>query len=77
MNKLIDVLTNLKELILVVTPEKTIKEEVWNRRFEQLMKLLNMKQIILQIIKLKENKTQCCLLSSVSSKTGVLPSDIT
>ncbi len=55
--KLIDVLTNLKELILIFTLEKTIKEEAWNRRYEQLMKLMKMRQITLQIMKSKENQT--------------------
>jgi hypothetical protein len=54
--KLIDLLTNLKELIRIVIPKKTIKEKSWNRRCEQLLKFMNMRHITLQIIKPKEYK---------------------
>ena len=52
--KLIDLLINLKELILVITPEKKIKEKAWNRRCEQLIELTNTRNITLRIISRKK-----------------------
>ena len=49
--KLIDLLCNLKELILILTPEKTIKEKSWNRRCEQLIKFMDIRHVSFQIIK--------------------------
>ncbi|CAF1104740.1 unnamed protein product [Rotaria sordida] len=48
--KAIDLLIHLKELILIITPEKTIKKQAWNRRIEQLIQFTNMRHITLQII---------------------------
>jgi len=47
--KLIDLLDNLKELILIITPPKKIEEKAWNRRCEQLIKLTNTRNITLRI----------------------------
>jgi len=51
--KLIDLLYNLKELILIITPPKKIEEKAWNRRCEQLIKLTNTRNITLRIISSK------------------------
>ncbi|CAF1146341.1 unnamed protein product [Rotaria sordida] len=48
--KAIDLLIHLKELILIITPKKTINKQAWNRRIEQLIQFTNMRHITLQII---------------------------
>ncbi|CAF1393612.1 unnamed protein product [Rotaria sp. Silwood1] len=54
--KAIDLLISLKELILIITLGTTIKQQVWNRRIEQLIKFTNMRHITLRIISSTEHK---------------------
>ncbi|CAF3451625.1 unnamed protein product, partial [Rotaria sp. Silwood2] len=54
--KAINLLIHLKKLILIIIPEKTIKEKSWNRRIEQLMQFTTMRHITLEIIPLTEHK---------------------
>lgn len=54
--KLLNSLPKLREVILIVTPKKKIKEKSWNNRCEQLTKFMNMKHITLQILQTKEHK---------------------
>jgi hypothetical protein len=56
--KLIDLLCNLNELILIITPEKTMNKKAWNRRGEQLIKFMNIRHIVFQIINSKEHEKQ-------------------
>lgn len=54
--KLIELLHNLKRLVLILISDKNIKETAWNRHYEQLMNLMSSKRIVLRIITCNEHK---------------------
>ncbi|CAF0810024.1 unnamed protein product [Adineta steineri] len=52
--KLLDLLINLKEIVLIFTLDKTINEKSWNKRYEDLLKFTKLRHINLRIISSKK-----------------------